>query len=74
MSCYTKLDIVYERYIDYKCVYACQTKLHAWPSVYTRRHACFCACDMRVRRMSHSFSVELVAGLYHIIRIINKAI
>ena len=67
MSCYTNLDIVYERYRLYVCIRVSNQTTRVGTHV-------FGVCDMRVRRVSLSFSVELVAGLYRIVRITNKAI
>ena len=52
--------------IDYRATMRVKpaTRVSMCVNAYTRMF--FCACEMRVKHVSHMFSVELVAGLYHI--------
>ena len=52
---------------DIKCAYACNqsTRVVSRVHVYIATRN-FGACNTRIKRVSHAFGVELVAGLYRI--------
>ena len=68
MTCYKKLDM---KDINFKSVQPNYTRDVACTRVATRN---FRACDTRIKRVSHAFGVELVAGLYRKCKLITDYI